>query len=141
MPVRSRAGFTWLELATTVMLLVALLAVAAEMAEFVKTNKREQLTRERIAQLQALLPRASRDELPRFDGRAADAHATALASTLGLNTGAIRDAWGMPIVLADPENRDLGLPPTGDPYLISAGPDRNYATRGDNLYGYDEVSN
>ncbi|MEM6561615.1 MAG: hypothetical protein AAF656_08440, partial [Planctomycetota bacterium] len=60
----------------------------------------------------------------------------ALAATLGLRS-AIDDAWGMPIVLADPDNRDLGLPPTGDPYLISAGPDRDYATRGDNLYGYD----
>jgi prepilin-type N-terminal cleavage/methylation domain-containing protein len=55
-------------------------------------------------------------------------------------TGPLRDAWGSPIVLVpqwDPAI-DLGMAPRDRFFFLSAGPDRQFLTRQDNLYSYEE---
>ncbi len=52
----------------------------------------------------------------------------------------LRDAWGSPIVLVVGRTQRLGLSPDDRPYFVSAGPDRKFLTREDNLYGYEGVT-
>lgn len=50
----------------------------------------------------------------------------------------LRDAWGSPIVFMPREHRLIGMAPRGRPsFFFSAGPDRQYLTRDDNLYSYE----
>lgn len=49
----------------------------------------------------------------------------------------IRDAWGGPIVLMGEQHPDIGMAPRNRFFFFSAGPDRQYLTRTDNLYSYD----
>jgi hypothetical protein len=55
----------------------------------------------------------------------------------------LRDAWGSPIVLMPGQHSLIGLAPSRagqDQYFFfSAGPDRKYLTRDDNLYSYEAV--
>jgi len=50
----------------------------------------------------------------------------------------LNDAWGTPIVLVK-GRREIGLAPGNRPFFLSAGIDRNYRTREDNLYSYEVV--
>jgi hypothetical protein len=53
----------------------------------------------------------------------------------------LRDAWGTPIVFVpawDPA-MDLGMAPDDRFFFLSAGPDRRFLTREDNLYSYEGV--
>jgi hypothetical protein len=56
--------------------------------------------------------------------------------------GTLRDAWGSPIVFMPGQHSLIGMAPSrsgGDEaFFFSAGPDRKYLTREDNLYSYDE---
>jgi hypothetical protein len=49
----------------------------------------------------------------------------------------LRDAWGTPIIFVPGEHPLLGMAPRNAPFFLSAGPDRRFLTRGDNLYSYD----
>jgi hypothetical protein len=49
----------------------------------------------------------------------------------------LRDAWGTPIIFVPGEHPLLGMAPRNAPFFLSAGPDRKFLTRGDNLYSYD----
>jgi type II secretory pathway pseudopilin PulG len=49
----------------------------------------------------------------------------------------IRDAWGSPIVFMSKMHPDIGMNPRGW-FFFSAGPDRKYLTRDDNIYSYDQ---
>jgi hypothetical protein len=48
----------------------------------------------------------------------------------------VRDAWGSPIVFMSHMHPLIGMNPKGW-FFFSAGPDRQYLTRDDNLYSYD----
>jgi hypothetical protein len=48
----------------------------------------------------------------------------------------IRDAWGTPIVFLPAGHRLVGMSSKGY-FLFSAGPDRKFLTRDDNLYSYE----
>ena len=50
----------------------------------------------------------------------------------------LRDAWGTPVVLARGDDQRLGLAPGRRDYCLSAGPDRNFLTRDDNLYSFEQ---
>jgi type II secretory pathway pseudopilin PulG len=56
--------------------------------------------------------------------------------------GTLRDAWGSPIVFMPGQHNLIGLAPSrsgeDQAFFFSAGPDRKYLTREDNLYSYDE---
>jgi type II secretory pathway pseudopilin PulG len=49
----------------------------------------------------------------------------------------IRDAWGSPIVFMSKMHPAVGMNPRGW-FFFSAGPDRKYLTRDDNIYSYDQ---
>ncbi|WP_428937566.1 hypothetical protein [Fontivita pretiosa] len=53
----------------------------------------------------------------------------------------IRDAWGSPIVFMPGQHPLIGMAPSkmgqDQAFFFSAGPDRNYLTRDDNLYSYE----
>ena len=49
----------------------------------------------------------------------------------------LRDAWGMPLVFMSARHPAVGFAPGDRPFVFSAGPDRNYLTRADNLYSYE----
>ncbi len=52
----------------------------------------------------------------------------------------IRDAWGSPVVFMPSMHPWVGTAPRDKPYFFfSAGPDRDYLTRDDNLYSYEEI--
>ncbi|MDP9173650.1 MAG: hypothetical protein M3O30_07265 [Planctomycetota bacterium] len=49
----------------------------------------------------------------------------------------VRDAWGSPIVFMPAMHPAIGMSPKGW-FFFSAGPDRQYLTRDDNLYSYEQ---
>ena len=49
----------------------------------------------------------------------------------------LRDPWGTPIVLLPRQNPAIGMAPGDRFFFVSAGPDRAFLTRADNLYSYD----
>jgi len=49
----------------------------------------------------------------------------------------LRDAWGTPIVLMPKKHSAIGMAPGDAPFFLSAGPDRQFRTREDNLYSYE----
>jgi hypothetical protein len=53
------------------------------------------------------------------------------------NQGTLDDAWGDPIVFMPHSDSSIGLSPDNRFFFFSAGPDRQYLTRDDNLYSYD----
>jgi prepilin-type N-terminal cleavage/methylation domain-containing protein len=52
-------------------------------------------------------------------------------------TGTVRDAWGSPIVFMPAMHPAIGMALDDRPFFFSAGPDRRYLTREDNLYSYE----
>jgi hypothetical protein len=51
---------------------------------------------------------------------------------------AVRDAWGTPIILMPVGHPAVGMAPKNASFFFSAGPDKQYLTREDNLYSYEE---
>lgn len=51
--------------------------------------------------------------------------------------GVLRDAWGTPIVFMPPNALNVGIAPQDRPFFFSAGPDRQFSTKDDNLYSYE----
>ena len=49
----------------------------------------------------------------------------------------IRDAWGTPIAFMPPRAANIGMLPQDRFFFFSAGPDRRFLTREDNLYSYE----
>lgn len=49
----------------------------------------------------------------------------------------LRDAWGNPIVLMPSQHPAIGMAPGDRFFFFSAGPDRKFLTRDDNLYSYE----
>jgi len=52
------------------------------------------------------------------------------------SSSSLRDAWGTPLSSSLPEPRHR-MAPRNAPFFVSAGPDRKFLTRADNLYSYD----
>jgi type II secretory pathway pseudopilin PulG len=50
----------------------------------------------------------------------------------------LRDAWGTPIVFMPAKHNEIGMAPQDRPFFFSAGPDRQYRSRADNLYSYEQ---
>ena len=49
----------------------------------------------------------------------------------------LRDAWGSSIIYLPSMHPQLGMAPGDKPFFVSAGPDRKFLTREDNLYSYE----
>ena len=54
-----------------------------------------------------------------------------------LEDGILDDAWDMPIVFIPSSQGKIGMAPGGRGFFFSAGPDRLYKTREDNVYSYE----
>ncbi len=48
-----------------------------------------------------------------------------------------RDAWGTPLLVLAGQASQIGVSPEDTPFVVSAGPDRRFLTKLDNLYSYD----
>ena len=55
-------------------------------------------------------------------------------------TQTVRDAWGRPIVFMATMHPAIGMALDDRPVFFSAGPDRKYLTREDNLYSYEATA-
>jgi hypothetical protein len=51
------------------------------------------------------------------------------------------DAWDMPIVFIPQSHSKIGMAPAGRGFFFSAGPDRLFKTREDNVYSYEVSRN
>jgi type II secretory pathway pseudopilin PulG len=52
----------------------------------------------------------------------------------------LNDAWDTPIVFMPASHPRIGMAPGGKGFFFSAGPDRQYKTREDNLYSYEATN-
>jgi hypothetical protein len=57
-----------------------------------------------------------------------------------LSGGILTDPWGTPYVFMPHQNQAIGLAPQDRSFFFSAGPDRKFLTKDDNLYGYEQGS-
>jgi prepilin-type N-terminal cleavage/methylation domain-containing protein len=51
----------------------------------------------------------------------------------------VLDAWGSPVVFMPRQHPSIGMAAGDRSFFFSAGPDRNYLTRQDNLYSYERA--
>ena len=56
----------------------------------------------------------------------------------GSSPTVLKDPWGSPIVFMPQQNPAIGMAPGDVFFFFSAGPDRQFHTREDNLYSYEE---
>jgi hypothetical protein len=61
-------------------------------------------------------------------------------SIANYNEATVLDAWGRPIVYMPHQHPAVGMAATNRSFFFSAGPDRKYLTRPDNLYSYETTS-
>jgi type II secretory pathway pseudopilin PulG len=55
-----------------------------------------------------------------------------------LNDSVLEDPWGSPIVFMPGQNPAIGMAPSDAFFFFSAGPDRQFLTREDNVYSYEQ---
>ena len=61
-------------------------------------------------------------------------------SIANFNEVTVLDAWGSPIVYMPHQHPAVGMAATNRSFFFSAGPDRKYLTRQDNIYSYETAS-
>jgi len=171
LPFSRRAGYTLIEMLTTVAALVIVLGLMVSLARYVRYRSSTELTKDLLAQLDAAMaryihgngghPPAIADafgEVSRADevGGQSEILANNAEFVRLLRRGQppsggvfadlpvsmydevhLRDTWGSPIVYMPRQNPAIGMAPDDRPFFFSAGPDRRYLTRDDNLYSYE----
>lgn len=89
------------------------------------------------------MARQNNEDLVRALGSQVNLAATVFAelpsSVYDAQAGVVRDAWGSPIVFMPQMHSAIGMALDDRPFFFSAGPDRKYLTREDNLYSYEAV--
>lgn len=89
----------------------------------------------------ARLARQNNEAVIRALGSQANLSATVFAelpsTVYDPETQTLRDAWGSPIVFMRTMHPAIGMALDDRPFFFSAGPDRKYLTREDNLYSYE----
>jgi prepilin-type N-terminal cleavage/methylation domain-containing protein len=172
----ARAGFTLVEMLTTVAALVIVLGLMVSLARYVREQSATELTRDVLRKLDAVMGQylaASDGRLPDVtpllaaDVTAAPSDEAELAKSALANNRqfvralvttdnlarelaslsaatcdmvTVRDAWGMPIVLMPRGHPLIGMAPRDQYFFVSAGADRRYLSRADNLYSYEIVA-
>jgi type II secretory pathway pseudopilin PulG len=166
---RHRRGFTLVEVAVMAAGVALLMGVAVSLSHSVRDRSSIELTRNILEQLERSAAAYTRQHhqppaVTPLLGVAGDEtdEAKVMANAVKNNREAlrvmafsgselpvtvydpvrksVRDAWGTPIALVAGKNPRLGLSPDDRPYFVSAGPDRKFLTREDNLYGYEGAS-
>jgi type II secretory pathway pseudopilin PulG len=163
-----RPAFTLIETLTTIAILIILLGLMVSLAHYVRQASAEGLTKDILRRLDTAMgiyvrqygslpaiPEFVGDQIPsesllrRSAERNNEGFIRAFKST-GILIGVfddlsiayydevrVRDAWGSPIVFMSHMNPAIGMTANGW-FFFSAGPDRQYLTRDDNLYTYDQ---
>lgn len=72
----------------------------------------------------------------RATGELSERQLTGLPITI-YDSAILNDAWGTPVVLVREGRSEIGMAPGNRAFFFSAGPDRKYRTREDNLYSYE----
>jgi prepilin-type N-terminal cleavage/methylation domain-containing protein len=169
---RTRNGFTLLEMLTTVALLTILLGLMVDLAGYVRNRSATDLARQVLSGLDQAMqkyfdahdktypdihpftkdPNLGEDEQTLFRNARLNNQdfVAALKSENLLEPGLtgelpasiydgsrFNDAWDMPIVFIPASHGKIGMAPSGRGFFFSAGPDRLYKTREDNLYSYE----
>lgn len=94
-----------------------------------------------MEELVARTARQNNEELVKALGSQSNLATTVFAelpsSVYDPSSGTVRDAWGSPIVFMPRMHPMIGMALDDRPFFFSAGPDRRYLTREDNLYSYE----
>lgn len=174
-----RNAFTVVELFVTIAILIIVFGVMVDMANRVRRNSADKLTRQILRQLTVLMDNYlahNNDQLPpvapfmprnlvsdestlqtearrnnadflRYlhmqPGLSASNHPNDVFHGLPLSLYddvSLRDPWGSPIVFMPRQNPLIGMAPGDRFFFFSAGPDRKFLTRDDNLYSYEETT-
>ena len=167
-PRRNPRGFTLVETLTTIALLVIVLGLMVSLSRHVRAASADELTKDILRRLDAamdvyvhqngtipavtpfvgniippeaqLRPRAERNNESFVRAMKSAGLLNGLFDDLSIayyDEAHVRDAWGSPIVFMSHMQPAIGMNPKGW-FFFSAGPDRQYLTRDDNLYSYDE---
>jgi prepilin-type N-terminal cleavage/methylation domain-containing protein len=92
----------------------------------------------------AKVARQNNEAMMRALGSQANLSATVFAdlpsSVYDPESQTLRDAWGSPIVFMPAMHPAIGMALDNRPFFFSAGPDRKYLTREDNLYSYEAAA-
>lgn len=162
----AKSAFTLTEMFTTVAILVIVLGLMVSLARDVRTRSAQELSRDLLARLDgailayhqragALPPVQPLD--PNLDEGVVQRHASvtnlqvirALRTQMDLTAALgelplfiydqrmVRDSWGSPVLFLPTHHPDIGLGVGDRPFFVSAGPDRQFLTRDDNLYSYE----
>jgi len=154
-------GYTLVELLVTVAILAIIFGLMISLAHHVRRQSNNRATcaiLHRLSQAMATYYAQNSDHLPlvpellpanRMEAAEAVLQAAALANNraftaalrgtklLSDQSDIIRDAWGTPIVFMPHMHPAIGMT-AQDWFFFSAGPDRKFLTRDDNLYSYDQ---
>lgn len=163
---RTHRGYTLVELFLTIGVLVMVLGLAVNLADRLRRTSLDHRARQQLQQLSAAVARfqaAHASQLPAamplldpaeplphepatIDPATLTARAARNAADVRLALGwtpatrptedPFTDPWGTPIVFM-PSQTAIGMAPGDRPFFVSAGPDRQFITRADNLYSYD----
>lgn len=160
------AAFTLTEMFTTVAILVIVLGLMVSLARDVRARSAQGLTRDLLARLDAavalyqartmalpavpmLEPMPDEAAMQRYAATTNVQVVRALRGELDLSgvlgelpvfiydQRTVRDSWGSPVLFLPKHHPAIGLGVGDRPFFVSAGPDRRYLTRDDNLYSYE----
>jgi type II secretory pathway pseudopilin PulG len=166
---KTQNGFTLIEMLTVAASLIIVLGLMTSLARYIRGRSAGTATKRMLVQLDGLIREHHRatGELPMVPPliadaassldeetlqKAAAANSRALAASLSRQLersdagiapradATLRDAWGTPIVYMAPGAPNILTSPQSRFFLISAGPDRSFLTRVDNLYSYEEAA-
>jgi type II secretory pathway pseudopilin PulG len=174
--ISSRRGYTLVELFITLGILAIVLGLMINLANRVRRESTDQVTRQVLARLTvlmeqyqkrydglppvqplvegakppgepalALLARQNNADFVRYLHLTGVAKGPAagddpLAESFGrspTDAGVLEDPWGSPIVFMPRQHPAIGMAPNDTFFFFSAGPDRLFLTREDNVYSYE----
>jgi type II secretory pathway pseudopilin PulG len=175
--INPRRGYTLVELFLTLGVLAIVLGLMINMANRVRREATDQLTRKVLDRLTVLMVQYQKQNgdspppvQPLVEGRkllsepalavlarqnnadfvrylhltgvakespAGDDPLTGSFGRSSADAGVLEDPWGSPIVFMARQNPAIGMAPGDAFFFFSAGPDRQFLTREDNVYSYE----
>ena len=156
-------GYTVVELFLTVAVLMMVLGLVVNLANRERSDALDRRTRRQLQRLAvavgryaaahggalpAVTPLVDPDPTAELSERAVHSaavlNADAVRRALGWpppadpSTDPLADPWGTPIAFMPRQSPLIGMAPGDRFFFVSAGPDRQFLTRADNVYSYDD---